>query len=87
MQGVYNVTAPEAATNAQFMQSLRRALRMPIGLPSPGWLVRMGAATFIDTDPQLPLYGRYVVPKRLLDEGFVFKHPELEAALCDLVSV
>lgn len=85
MSGVYNVTAPKAATNAAFMRRLRRAIGMPMGLPSPGWLVRLGAATLIDTDPELPLYGRNVVPKRLLDEGFVFEHADLDAALVDLV--
>lgn len=86
MAGVYNVTAPAAATNADFMRTLRRAIGMPIGLPSPGWLVRLGAATLIDTDPELPLYGRNVVPKRLLDEGFTFEYPDLDAALRNLVA-
>lgn len=85
MSGVYNVTAPRAATNADFMRSLRRAIGMPIGLPSPGWLVRLGAATLIDTDPELPLYGRNVVPKRLLDEGYQFEHGDLDTALQALV--
>ncbi|MBX2852820.1 MAG: TIGR01777 family oxidoreductase [Phycisphaeraceae bacterium] len=87
MSGVYNVTAPQAVTNADFMRRLRQAVGVPIGLPSPGWLVRLGAATLVDTDPELPLYGRNVVPKRLLDEGFVFEHPDLDAALRDLVGV
>lgn len=86
MQGVYNVTAPRAATNAQFMAALRRAIKMPIGLPSPGWLVRLGAATLIDTDPELPLYGRNVVPNRLVEEGFEFAHRDLDRALRDLVA-
>lgn len=81
MSGVYNVTAPQAATNADFMRALRKACHMPIGLPSPGWLVRLGAATLIDTDPELPLYGRNVVPARLLAEGYVFKYPQLDQAL------
>lgn len=85
MQGVYNVTAPSAATNRDFMRSLRRAIGMPIGLPAPGWLIRLGAATLIDTDPELPLYGRNVVPKRLLAEGFRFEHPDLDEALKSLV--
>lgn len=84
MAGAYNVTAPNAVTNADFMRSLRRAIGMPIGLPSPGWMVRLGAATLLDTDPELPLYGRHVVPRRLLDEGYEFKYAELDSALHDL---
>jgi hypothetical protein len=85
VSGVYNVTTPRAATNADFMRSLRRAVGMPIGLPAAGWLVRLGAATVLDTDPELAIYGRSVVPKRLLDEGFAFEHPDLDAALDDLI--
>lgn len=84
MRGVYNVTAPRAVTNAQFMAALRRSIKMPMGLPSPGWLVRLGAATLIDTDAELPLYGRKVVPKRLLEEGFRFAYPDLDDALHEL---
>lgn len=85
MRGVYNVTAPEAVTNTDFMSGLRKAVGIPFGLPSPAWMVRLGAATLLDTDPELPLYGRNVVPKRLLEEGFDFQHAELEAALFGLV--
>ena len=38
------------------------------------------------TDPDLALYGRYVVPRRLLDEGFEFRFPHLREALADLVA-
>ncbi|MEM6257176.1 MAG: TIGR01777 family oxidoreductase [Planctomycetota bacterium] len=86
MRGVYNATAPQAATNRQFMRALRKAMRMPIGLPAAGWMVRLGAATVMNTDPDLVLYGRSVVPKRLLEEGYQFKHGELDRALSDLVA-
>ncbi|RMH27499.1 MAG: TIGR01777 family protein [Planctomycetota bacterium] len=83
--GVYNATAPNPVSNAEFMRSLRLALRRPIGLPSPAWLVAIGARLILRTDPELALYGRYCVPRRLLDHGFVFDFPELDAALRDLI--
>ena len=86
MSGVYNVTSPHAATNADFMRSLRRAIGIPLGLPTMAWMIRLGAATVFDTDPELAVYGRNVVPKRLLDEGYVFKFPQLDTALADLVT-
>lgn len=86
MCGIYNATAPHAATNKQFMRSLRRAAGVPVGLPAPGWMVRLGAATLIDTDPELALYGRNVIPKRLSGSGFVFKFPDLDDALRDLLA-
>ena len=84
MRGVYVVTAPNPVSNAQFMRSLRKAVGMPIGLPAFGWMVRIGAPLFMRTDPELALYGRYCVPKRLLEEGFTFQHKDLDGALGSL---
>ena len=86
MSGVYNVTAPQAVTNADFMRALRRVTRRPIGLPTPAWLIRLGAATLLDTDPELALFGRNIVPQRLLDMGYDFAFPALDTALADLLS-
>ena len=66
------------------MRELRRAIRMPIGLPAPAWMVRIGAPLFVRTDPELALYGRYCVSRRLKEEGFEFCFPELRGALTDL---
>jgi hypothetical protein len=48
-------------------------------------MVRVGASLFMQTDPELALYGRYVVSKRLQEEGFEFRFPHLEDALRDLL--
>ena len=84
-QGIYNVSAPKPVANKVFMRGLRKAMRMPIGLPSPEWMVRIGARFIFKTDPELALYGRYVMPQRLLDEGFTFKYPALDEALKQLL--
>ena len=57
---------------------------MPIGLPAPSWLVRFGARVLLRTDPELALYGRFVLPRRLEEEGFEFQQPQLREALQDL---
>jgi uncharacterized protein (TIGR01777 family) len=85
MQGVYIVSSPNPVPQREFMRSLRRATGMPIGLPAPAWLVRLGAPLVMRTDPELALYGRFVLPKRLLNAGFRFDFPELGAALRDLI--
>jgi NAD dependent epimerase/dehydratase family enzyme len=84
MTGVYIVSSPNPKSQAEFMRTLRRVIGMPIGLPAFEWMVRMGAPLFMRTDPELALYGRYVIPQRLLNEGFVFRFEELEPALRDL---
>jgi hypothetical protein len=81
MRGVYVATAPKPVSNAEFMRTLRRAVGMPVGLPAMGWMVRVGAPLLLRTDPELALYGRYCVSRRLEAEGFEFAYPDLESAL------
>lgn len=50
------------------------------------WMVRIGAPLLMATDPELALYGRYVVSRRLQEEGFTFQFPELKGALDDLLA-
>jgi hypothetical protein len=47
-------------------------------------MVRVGAGLLLRTDPELALYGRYCVSRRLADEGFVFEFADVGAALRDL---
>ncbi len=84
MSGAYIASSPCPVSNREFMRELRRTMRMPIGLPAFEWMVRLGAPLLMRTDPELALYGRYVMPKRLLEEGFPFRFPELPDALADL---
>ena len=81
MNGVYVATAPNPVSNGEFMKQLRRVIGLPIGLPAAVWMVRVGAALALRTDPELALYGRYCISKRLADEGFEFRYLTIEAAL------
>lgn len=89
MQGVYVASAPAPVSQGEFMRELRRVaggVGRWLALPSPGWMVRLGAELVLRTDPELALYGRYVVSARLDAEGFQFRFPMLRAALADLYS-
>ncbi len=86
MQGAYIASSPQPVSNRAFMSELRRAVRMPIGLPAYPWMVRFGAKWLLRTDPELALYGRYVVSKRLEEDGFEFQFPKLREALDDLLN-
>ncbi|WP_417386611.1 TIGR01777 family oxidoreductase [Gimesia sp.] len=86
MQGAYLATAPEPVSNAEFMRALRKALKRPIGLPAASWMVRIGAPLLMKTDPELALYGRYCVSRRLREEEFEFSFPDLESALQNIYS-
>lgn len=85
MQGPYIASAPNPLAQHDFMRELRRAVGMPIGLPAFAWMVRLGARWFLRTDPDLALYGRYVVSRRLREDGFAFRFPQLPDALKELV--
>jgi len=84
MSGVYNCAAPEAVTNEIFMKLLRTKMNMPIGLSTPKWMLELGAV-LIQTETELILKSRWVLPERLLDKGFVFTYPRLETALNNIL--
>jgi NAD dependent epimerase/dehydratase family enzyme len=64
-------------TNKEFSRTLGRVLVRPAITPVPGFALRLlyGEMGTIVTG------GRRVVPARLLDLGYEFKHPQLEEAL------
>ncbi len=80
IKGVYNCAAPGPVTNDAFMKELRNILKPLIHLPSPTFLLKAGAY-FINTETELILKSRWVIPKRLLEEGFVFNYPTINKAL------
>ncbi|HLA11687.1 MAG TPA: TIGR01777 family oxidoreductase [Pyrinomonadaceae bacterium] len=86
MRGIYIATAPNPVSNAEFMQQLRKAIGVPIGLPAMAWMVKIGAPLMLKTDPELALYGRYCISRRLTEEGFEFKFPTIATALEEIYS-
>ncbi len=85
MQGAYIASAPHPVSQVEFSRELRRAVGIPIGLPAFSWMVRVGARFLLHSDPELALYGRYVVSQRLDDDGFDFQFSQLRDALHDLL--
>jgi uncharacterized protein len=75
--GAYNCSAPAPVTNAEFTRALGRALRRPAVLPMPEAVLRL----LFGEMSELLLVSDRMVPKRLLDEGFRFRYPALDAAL------
>jgi uncharacterized protein (TIGR01777 family) len=80
-----NVAAPNPLPNREFMRALRRASGIPIGLPASYWMLELGAF-FLRTETELILKSRRVVPGRLLQSGFAFRHPTWPEAATDLVT-
>jgi uncharacterized protein len=77
VRGHVNVTAPEPVTNKEFSRTLGRVLRRPAFAPVPGLAVKAlyGEMAMVVTT------GQRVVPGRLMELGYEFREPDLEAAL------
>lgn len=84
VHGIYNASGLQPVPNAEFMETLRRSLGVPVGLPTPAALVRLGAP-WLGTDPDLALNGRRGLPVKIHGLGFRFQFHELEDALADLL--
>lgn len=81
ISGPLNVAAPEVVTNTQFMTAVRRAFAgQRAGVPLPAWSLDAGAGV-IRTESELVLKSRWVVSQKLLEAGFTFEFPTLDAAL------
>jgi uncharacterized protein (TIGR01777 family) len=83
IDGVVNLTAPEAPRNRDLMRTFREVLSMPVGLPIARWMLGLGAI-FRRTETELVLKSRWVAPRRLQEAGFIWRWPTLEKALTDL---
>lgn len=86
LNGIINCTAPVPLKNETFMTCIRNAYGLSLGLPSPAWLLGIGAI-IIGTETELILKSRWVVPKRLLDSGYSFLFSEAKHAIRDILSI
>jgi uncharacterized protein (TIGR01777 family) len=80
---IVNVASPNPLPNEAFMRELRKASHTPFGLSSPEWLITIGA-TLLQTEPELVLKSRRVIPGKLLASGFDFTFPTWPQAALDL---
>ncbi len=84
LKGAFNCSAPVAINNKTLMKTLRQAMNVKIALPSPAWLLKIGAI-IIRTETELILKSRWVIPERLIESGFVFKYPMLDMAVKNIL--
>jgi len=77
--GPVNLTAPNPVHNAEFTKALGTVLGRPTVLPAP----KFGLKAILGGEmaEELLLFSQRALPTRLLDSGYMFRHPELEGAL------
>ena len=78
IRGAINAVAPNPVRNEEFTKTLGDVLYRPTFLPLPEFAVSM---VFGEMGDALLLSSTKVLPKRLLDEGFEFRYPNLKEAL------
>ncbi len=84
LDGPINVSAPNPEDNRRLMAILRRVTRRPIGLPAFRWMLELGMVV-LRSESELVLKSRWVLPERLTEAGYLFRHPRLEPAIRDIV--
>ena len=83
LEGAVNLASPNPLSNADFMRALRLARGVPFGLPASHWMLELGAF-LAQSETELILKSRRVVPTRLLESGFTFQFPNWPDAARDL---
>lgn len=81
LAGAVNLTAPNPATNAEVTRAMGKALKRPTLLPVPSVALKVALGEFSSE----VLGSARVIPTRLLNAGFQFRHPTIEACVTDLV--
>ena len=76
--GPLNVVSPHPVTNREFTKTLGDVMHRPTILPAPAYALRLALGEMADG---LLLSSQRVLPTRLLEAGFEFKHPTLASAL------
>jgi uncharacterized protein (TIGR01777 family) len=81
ISGPVNVCSPNPMRNRHFAKALGRALHRPSFFPAPALMVKLVLGEF----GSVILEGQRVIPKKLLQSGFVFRYPDIEKALQNIL--
>jgi uncharacterized protein (TIGR01777 family) len=83
LRGPINLTAPNPVTNAEWTKALGRAVHRPAVLTVPPAALRVALGREL---VRSLLCSQRVIPRKLLDAGFVFEHPTIDEGLAWAVS-
>jgi uncharacterized protein (TIGR01777 family) len=77
LSGVFNATAPNPVTNAEFSKALARQLKRPACFPLPAPLLKLGFGEMAE----LLLHGQRAIPEKATTAGFKFDYTDVDLAL------
>jgi hypothetical protein len=81
ISGPVNVCSPNPVRNKDLAKALGKALHKPSFVPAPGFMIKLVLGEF----GSVILEGQRVIPKKLLENGFVFQYPDIDKALQSIV--
>ena len=84
LENEINIVSPNPIRNIDFMSKLRNAVGMPFGISQSEWILEIGSK-LINTETELVLKSRNVIPKRLQENGFTFKYESIEKTFENLL--
>ncbi len=84
MDGIVNLASPGPVSNRELMWAVRQATGARCGLPSARWMLELGALA-MQTEAELILKSRWVLPTRLTANGFRFRWTKIEEAVANMV--
>jgi len=82
LSGAFNVCSPKPIRNRELAKAIGKALHRPSFIPTPGIMVRLVLGEF----GSVVLKGQRVLPRRLLENDFVYKHQEIDGAIANIVA-
>lgn len=82
IRGPVNMVAPKPVTNAEFTRVLADALKRPARLPMPAFVLRL---LFGELADESLLASARVLPNKLVETGFEFRHATIKQALNNLL--
>jgi uncharacterized protein len=81
ISGPVNVCSPNPVRNKDLAKALGRALHRPSFIPAPAFMVKLALGEF----GSVILEGQKVIPRKLLENGFVFQYADIHKALQGIV--
>lgn len=77
-----NLSSPQPLTNREFVETLARVLRRPAWMPASNTMLRLALGEMAG---ELLLADACVIPRRLQESGYAFRHATLDTALGHLL--
>ncbi|MFO8235376.1 MAG: TIGR01777 family oxidoreductase [Bacteroidales bacterium] len=81
--GAYNLTSPNPVSMKEFVKTLSKVMGRPAFFKVPSFVLK---TIYGDMAKETILSGQKAIPKRLQNEGFEFKHTDLEEAIKNILN-